>query len=323
MKETLRSILSGIDHGVRRVHFDVNPDLDATTLIAGTGRSGTAWVANIVNYRNDARYMFEPFHPYKVPLCAGFRYRQYLRPENQDDRFCGPARAILTGRIRSDWIDQFNRRLFSKRRIVKEIRANLLLKWIKTQFRPVKIVLVLRHPCADASSRLHLEWQSHLDELLSQDELVRDHLAPFAGEIEQAKTQFEKHVFLWCIENFVPLRQFAPGDWHVTFYENLCERPRFEIDRLFAFLERSYDRRIFGALKQPSELSREESAIVRGGSLVDSWRRVVSEEQRRRALDIVKLFGLDAIYGDRSTPDVEAVRELHGGRSGLSTEAHL
>jgi hypothetical protein len=312
MKETLKSILAGVDHVIRRVQFDVNPDPRSTTLIAGTGRSGTAWVANIVNYSNESRHMFEPFNPYKVPACARFRYRQYLRPDNTDPGFVEPALAIVSGRIKNDWIDQFNGRLVSRSRVIKEIRANLMLKWLKARFPGMKIVMMLRHPCADAASRLYLGWQSHLDELLAQDDLVADHLEPFVKDIRAANTDFERHVFLWCIENYVPLRQLAQGDVHLAFYEDLCERPRIELDRLFGYLGRSYDDRVFDAIKRPSALSREESAIVLGGNLIDSWRSYVNEREMRRALEIVRLFGLEAIYSEHSMPDVAAAERILG-----------
>jgi|SRR5579864_1804529 len=313
MKETLKSILAGIDHAARRVHFDVNPDLRATVLVAGTGRSGTAWAANITNYDNGARYMFEPFNPYKVSICANFRYRQYLRPQTTDPRYVEPARAILTGRVKNDWIDQFNRRVFSNRRVIKEIRANLMLRWIKTQFPEVRLVLMLRHPCADANSRLHLGWQSHLDELLAQPELVQDFLSPFEDAIRSASTEFEKHVFLWCIENFVALRQLQPDDAHLVFYENLCEHPKREIERLFSFLGQPVEPAVFRRLAQPSELSREESAIVRGDSLIDSWRHQVSPDASKRAIEILALFGLDGLYTlETSMPDVPRAERMLG-----------
>jgi sulfotransferase family protein len=316
MKDTLRSIAAGINHAVRRLHFDVNPDLRATTFVAGTGRSGTAWAANIANYDNSARYMFEPFNPYKVHVCANFRYRQYLRPDNEDRRYLDPARLILTGRVKDDWIDQFNRSIVSSKRVIKEIRANLMLKWLKDHFPEIRLILMLRHPCADANSRLHLGWQSHLDEMLDQPDLVSDHLAPFAGAMRAAKTEFEKHVFLWCVENYVPLRQLARDDAHLMFYENLCEFPKREVERLFAFLGRPVEPEVFRRLSQPSELSREESAIVVGGSLVDSWRQHVDRDEAARAIEILHLFGLDSIYSlETSMPNVENALAMLGAKT--------
>ena len=153
-----------------RLFIDTNSDCRRTVLLAGTGRSGTTWVSHILNYRNDHRYIFEPFHPQKVSICGGFRYRQYVRPGNDDETYLAPAEAILTGRLRSGWSDAHNRKLCATKRLVKDIRANLLLKWIHTSFSGIPIILLLRHPCAVANSRLRLNWGTHLDEFLSQEE---------------------------------------------------------------------------------------------------------------------------------------------------------
>ena len=315
MSSTLRTIAAGLNHALRRVHFDLNPSISATTFVAGTGRSGTAWVANIVNYDHHARYVFEPFNPFKVPECAGFRYRQYLRPTETAEKYVGPARLILSGRITNDWIDQFNRAFVSRRRVVKEIRANLMLKWLKERFPGIRLIMMFRHPCADANSRLRLGWQSHLDELLAQDDLVADHLAPFVADIRAARTPFEQHVFLWCAENYVPLRQLDPGDAAFVFYENLCAEPKREIERLFGFLGRDVQPEIYDRLAQPSELTREESAVNSGGDLIEGWRTQVDRQQAQRAIDILRLFGLDTIYSlDTSMPDVDAATAMLGAR---------
>jgi hypothetical protein len=98
--------------------------------------------------------MFEPFHAYKVDICKEFKYRQYLRPENKDKYFLETANLILTGKIKNKWINSQNKRIFSNKRLIKDIRANLMLKWIHTNFPSVPIILLFRHPCAIAYSRI-------------------------------------------------------------------------------------------------------------------------------------------------------------------------
>jgi len=308
MKRTVKQALSSIDLAFRRVQFDINPDPATAVLVAGTGRSGTAWVANLVNHCNEYRYLFEPFQPFKTSEVKHFRYRQYMRPENTDPAYVLPARLVLSGAVHNDWVDQFNRRLVSRRRVIPEIRANLMLKWLHDRFPGTRVVLLLRHPCADANSRMQLGWKTHLDELLAQPDLLDDHIGQFYTRIEAARTDFEKHVYLWCVENYVPLRQLAGNDAHIAFYENFCERPKFEIDRLFAFLGRPYQQSVFAALQRPSKLSREESAISSGADLIDAWRASVATADVDRANEILAQFGLDRIYPpDSSMPDLTAV----------------
>jgi len=292
-------------------YIDYRPDYRNSILLAGTEKSGTTWVSDIINYKREYRYIFEPFWPAKVDICKGFRPRQYLRPANQDSYFIETAKTILSGRIRNNWTDKYHRRFIANKRLIKDIRANLFLKWILNHFPEIPIILLLRHPCAVARSHLRRAHpQPDLKAFLAQEELMEDFLNPFREEIEAAQTTFEKLVFRWCIENYVPLKQFKKGEIHLAFYENFCEKPEFEIDRLFSFLGKSYDEAVFTSLRKPSPVSREESAIISGGSLIDSWREQITDEQIQRAVEILSLFGLERIYSQDSMPNVEEAYNL-------------
>ena len=288
-----------------QLYIDFNLDDGAPIFLAGTGRSGTSWVANIINYKNEYRYIFEPFHPHNVNLCRKFRYRQYLRPENQDIDFIKPAKAILAGKIRNSWIDSKNRKFISRKRFIKDIRANLLLKWIQANFHGVRIILLIRHPCAVDNSRVKLNWGSHLGEFLAQKELMEDFLNPFRVAIEEAQSIFEQQIFLWCIENYVPLKQFNKHEIHLAFYENFCKDPKSEIDRLFGFLGKKFDNTALLNLQKPYVV-REESAIISGDNLINSWKQYITGEQVEKAIEILGLFGLDKIYSEDSSPCVNA-----------------
>jgi len=116
----------------------------------------------------------------------------------------------------------------------------------------------------------------------------------------------ERHVYFWCIQYYVPLRQLASGSVHLSFYENFCEKPEEEIEKIFRFLHKPFDQRIFQMLNIPSHVTREESAIKTGTSLIDSWRNHVTDRQLERAVEILKTFGLDCIYSEDSMPAVDA-----------------
>jgi hypothetical protein len=148
--------------------------------------------------------------------------------------------------------------------------------------------------------------KNHFDDIFTQQELFDDHLAPFRRELEEARSssEWEQSVFYWCIQQYVPLRQFRRGEIHLAFYENFAEQPKHELDRMFSFLGRSYDDRIFDVLKRPSRLTDKWSAILTGERLVSRWDDKLSDAQRRRSLDILSLFGLDKIYSDDPMPDV-------------------
>ena len=297
--------------------FELNHNHNNSVFLAGVGRSGTTWVANIINYNSDHRYIHEPFHPYRVKKARNFQYIQYLRPDNREPRYLEPAKAILSGRMRNRWTDCHSKAIFTRKRLIKDIRANLLLKWIQTNFPGIPIILLFRHPCAVANSWRKLRWgkedlgsREDLEVCLSQRELVEDFLEPFREHIEEAKSEFAKYVFFWCMQYYVPLKQFKHGEIHLCFYENFCEKPQEEIARLFGFLGKEFDERVLNKLRTPSSMIQKDSAIVKGTSLIDSWREDVSAQDLEDALGILNLFSLKNIYSGDSMPHVAAAYEL-------------
>jgi hypothetical protein len=274
-------------------------DHESSVFLAGSGRSGTTWLSEIINHRRGYRYVFEPFNPREVGLFGHFRTKQYLRADDQREEFLGPARLALTGGLRHPWTDRYNGRIIARRRLIKDIRANLLLGWMHAHFPGMPIIILLRHPCAVVASRLDLGWRDNLSETMEQRELVEDFLLPMETEIRAARDAFERHLFLWCIDNYVPLKQLGPQDVHLTFYERLLARPEAELQSLFTFLGEDLDDRVYRRLRRPSPLSgkREPRPTAEG------WRTRVSAEQLERSMEILKLFGLDSLYGEGAMPE--------------------
>jgi hypothetical protein len=286
------------------LHVDLG-DHRSSVFLAGSGRSGTTWVSGLINHRNAYRFVFEPFRPDKVGICENFGRKQYLRSGDRREEYLGPARTILTGGLRSFWTDRFNEKLVARRRLIKDIRANLLLGWMRANFPGMHMVLLLRHPCAVVASQLALGWRDVLSEMMEQEELVEDFLVPMEAEIRAARGGFERRLFTWCIENYVPLKQFEPGEIHLCFYEDFLTRPEHELRRLFSFLGEDFDERVYPLLNRPSPLSREGEAAS-----VDAWQRSVTGRQLERAVEILGLFELDRVYGEAPMPDPSGAHAL-------------
>ena len=278
-------------------------DHRSSVFLAGSGRSGTTWLSEIINDGGEYRYVFEPFNPGKVGAFEHFRSKQYLRPDDRREEFLEPARRVLTGELRDPWTDRFHGRFVARRRLIKDIRANLLLGWMRANFPGMPIILLLRHPCAVVSSRLALGWKDNLSETMEQEDLVKDFLLPVEAEIRAARDAFERHLFLWCIDNYIPLKQFESGRIHISFYENLLMNPEAELQSLFAFLGEDLDDRVYRKLGRPSPLSRKNIT----DHSVDGWRTHTSPRRLERTIEILNLFGLDRIYGEGAMPDPSGV----------------
>ena len=284
-------------------------DHRSSLFLAGSGRSGTTWLSQIINNRRHYRYVFEPFNPGVVGSFWHFKTKQYLRPADRRKEFLEPARRALTGELRDPWTDRFNGRIVATRRLIKDIRANLLLGWMRANFPGMPIILLLRHPCAVVTSRLALGWKDNLSETMEQQELVEDFLLPMEAEIRAARGDFERHLFLWCIDNYVPLKQLGPQEVHLVFYENLLAQPEADLQNLFAALGEPFDERVYPRLGRPSPLSRKDAPAPS----LEGWRTRVSGHQLGRAIEILRLFGLDRLYGRGAMPDPSGVHVLRTG----------
>jgi hypothetical protein len=293
-----------------QLYADRGGGVEDTVFLAGQGRSGTTWISEIVNAEGDYRFIDEPFHPGRLSITRAFRPRQYLRPEDRSPAHLQAAERILGGGIRSVWTDRYNRRVFPRKRLIKEVRGNLLLPWIRRNFPQMPMVLLLRHPCAVVTSQFRLaeDWHVDLARFLSQEQLMADHLEPVRAEIEVAAesgSEFERHVFAWAIDHVVPLREFRPGDVHLAFYESFCVDPAGETERLFAGLGRPVEPAALRRSRRPSATAQKDSAILSGGAapdLVNRWKQDVTVQQLERVVEILRLFGLDHVYGEDGMP---------------------
>lgn len=284
-------------------------------FLAGGARSGTTWLAELINYDDRYRFVFEPFGRKQM---GDFWYGSYLRPDDADPQLRALAVEVFGGRFHDPWCDQFNKRMIADRRLVKEVRANLWVKWLRVQFPQIPVIFLMRHPVPTVWSRFKRYFEAkdrsaidvdperrteeYLHYLLGQQTLVDDHLGPMREAIAQAQTVWDQRMFVWCVQNYVPLRQSIANDAHVIFYERFCMDPEGELRRLFAFLGRDVDPSFTRRLWKPSPMARQR-VMPDAKTLVEGWRRRVPQPDVARAVEILRLFGLDAIYGEDPMPD--------------------
>jgi hypothetical protein len=288
----------------RRCYRDPGPDAMTTAMVVGTGRSGTTWVAEVIDSQIPCRLMFEPFNPDRVGEFSRFHYFQYMPPDREHPDLLSFCNATMRGELRGPWVDGYLARLFPRLRLIKDIRPTLMLRWLKNQFPDVPVLYVLRHPCAVVLSRMRLNWATDQDvsRFLCQPQLVADHLSPYMDVIEAARTDEEKHAVVWCLSNLVPLRQFAGGGWTLLYYEHLKQRPETEVPRLFSALGVDFDSRVFSDLRLPSRTTRHTRGGTSDRAVNAEWRHDLSVSQIDRVLKVVQAFGLDHIYGDSVMP---------------------
>jgi hypothetical protein len=246
--------------------------------------------------------MFEPFNPEHVAECRPFHYFQYMRPDAEDPALLSFCTRLVNGDLRGRWIDGHATRVFSRFRLIKDIRPTLMLRWFHERFPQVPVIYLLRHPCAVALSRMRLNWATDADvtRLLEQPRLVSDYLEPYLDIINSVRTDEEKHAVVWCVSNLVPLRQFAGGGWTLLYYERLRQHPERELPRLFEALDLEFDGRALRALPRPSRTTRGSAPSTRGD--IGGWKHHLTPGQIDRILAVVAAFGLGHVYDDATAP---------------------
>ena len=294
-------------------YLDRAPDHRATVLLLGSARSGTTWVGEVIDRHHDHRVVFEPLRADRVPAARVFANGQYLRRDDTDPRYLEPMTRILTGRMRNPWADHLNHVVVARRRLVKEIRANMLAPWLVERFPGMPVVLLIRHPLGVAVSRRELGWSDHLDDALAQPWLVADHLTPDQDRSLRALTDpFARAVAQAGLETLVPLRMTAPAELLAVTYEGLVSQPRVQAERVLRHVGQQPDPELDAALDRPSHLSRADSAVRTGGDRAASWMPRVDADDRARAREVLELLGLAGIYSvDDAYPDAAAMSALH------------
>jgi hypothetical protein len=277
-----------------KCYVDLNSDYRKSIFISSSGRSGSTWIANVINYRNDYRLIFEPFRRDHVGIARDIRYGQYLDPSRRSNQLAPAIEAILRGQVREWSADRYNTKRLVTKRLIKDIRTTNLLPWIHHNFHDLPMIYLLRHPFAVATSFTRLGWRDFLSEFLAQADLMRVHFRRFQPVIEDIAHNgdlFDRHVLRWCLENYVPLSTLETGDVHLIFYEQFVDDPFAELRRLGSYLGIDFEDEVLAALPVPSRMTFPEAAA-----------RSRSDEELRRAVDIVGEFGLDRIYALNRRP---------------------
>lgn len=280
--------------------WERNRDLNQTVILAGSGRSGTSWLAEYLRRSGSFRYLWEPFHTGRVPGAKQHLGPSPYLPPNADrpqaEQF---VETVLRGQIKSPWIDSRQRGIIFDRRLVKTIRANLMLKWLKGLFPEVRCLLLLRHPYAVSQSRVRLGWDARLSDFLNQERLIEEHLHPFLPVLERAQDAWDRQIIRWCVETLVPLRELERGDVELIFYEDL-------VRNYPESLEQTVQRMGYPPSKHQGRAYQRSSSskMGLGGAQqgLEQWQGTVEDKAMQRVQHYLELFGLEAVYGSEALP---------------------
>jgi hypothetical protein len=127
------------------------------------------------------------------------------------------------------------------------------------------------------------------EELLEDYPLVRE----LVGQVD-VTSRFEQFVAIWGVLNYVPLQQFKEGGAYVARYDRLVAEPEAEYRKVFEYLGKPWPGVVISeVLNRPSKTNYQQRDFEEGAAKARSgWEGVFSEDEKRRAGEILGVFGL-------------------------------
>ena len=214
------------DYPSARVLFvDTHAPADPMWWIIGTQRSGTTWLAELVDPEQHRRVIFEPFHTVRSGIARrlGLVWGEYLPPGTAHPQLAEALDRIAEGRVRDAWTSRHNRRRFYTSRLVKDVSTTNLVPWIARRRPDDRVALVVRNPFAVVWSLLNVPWASGRNDtraMFTHTPLL-DAIGPVSGLdgwIHRADDDaFVNRMLKWCLDNTVPCgRRAAAGSRSCT-----------------------------------------------------------------------------------------------------------
>ena len=223
---------------------------ESPILVTGAHRSGTTWVGQTLAKAPGVAYIHEPFNiKHRPGICNApvNKWYMYVSEENSQ-QFYWPVKETLefryaikaeisavrtlrdVGRMMRDMIKTtYLHYIVQPRPLVKDPFALFSAKWFADKF-DAEILILVRHPAAFVSSILRKGWNFPFEHWMSQEALLRDHLGPFASEIEEytntSPSLMDQAILLWRAIYCVAHRyQVEHPTWLIYRHEDISLDP--------------------------------------------------------------------------------------------------
>lgn len=302
-------------------------DIAQTIVLAGSPRSGTTWLAELLATLPEYTLVDEPLHQrWAAAREAGFNdWRTYIAPSE-----CRPAaraymKKALSGCVASNrqfgGANQFSKiyELFTgEKNVGKFVRANRLLHWVHRQFPLRGMILMLRHPCAVVASQLDYEddvWRR--TQPPGQDNLQSgfcgwipdDVLRRFESVLAGVRSTAGRLAAVWCLDTYFPLYEKASFPGFVTTYERLLTHKANEVKRIFQYLGAPVPEEAHQSFDEASYSASADLITEDVQRQLSKWKDKLSPAQIDDVLSVVEGFGLD-FYTNALEPDYEQIEHL-------------
>lgn len=288
--------------------------------LVGSGRSGTTWLASLINADATMREMFEPVHALHVPHMAGGPEHPYLRPARPEEPWTSWQAGVFAGQhiTRRTDRDNVGRNPANARTLlVKDVFACGMVGAALEAHPHVAPALVMRHPVAVAlSKQAHREWLWTWTPgaFLSQPELVEDHLSPWVDtlkRIDREGSELAKLVAVWAVLQRVALRSAPSKRLPILHYETAVLDPWGAMRALgkhpaWKGMITASETQVMAAAERVSFVSK--SAQPQSLPNPTRWTTKVGEADVQECHAVLKDLGVEGWHDEKGLPVPEVIQ---------------
>lgn len=229
-------------------------NISDTIAIAGSPRSGTTWLMELLGNLPGHFTLCEPLHPKWFSGAARgnwFKPRPYIPLEDEPSELQAYLHSVFTGRVKSREprfklkYKNIIRRITGDRLVVKFVRANRILPWISKNVKIRNIILIIRHPCATISSQLrtnidgyyptlsHWKTKANLIKVIKTLDFLEKSVVK---RVERINSKTEILAAIWALDQIIPIVKGTARDFITINYERLLIKSRREVNKLISGL---------------------------------------------------------------------------------------
>ncbi|HUV26537.1 MAG TPA: sulfotransferase [Anaerolineales bacterium] len=289
-------------------------------LVSGAHRSGTTWVGKMLAAGPQVAYISEPLNVWHRPGVMRVptrRWYTYICEDNQDEYLAAlqemlsfnyhtqlEISAIKSSkdllRLVRDKKTFWNGHRKSQLPLIKDPFAIFSSEWFSSCLG-CRIVIVVRHPAAVASSLMRLGWNFDFSDLLDQSLLMRDWLKPYKDEmdlmLESADDLIAQSCLLWRMvyQSVDDLRKRLP-ELIVIRHEDLSADPQGRFEQLYRELDLEYTPKVQATIKAGSSEKNPKRTSPRGvhsvridsQSIIKFWQQHLPDAEIERVQQLTR-----------------------------------
>lgn len=297
--------------------------MDQVILVTGDARSGTSWLGELVTELTDSRQIFEPL------LYETTEFRQLgsgVIYADEDVSAPGLEKIydrIFRGQLRPNYsVDRGNDIRSYSSCVVKALRMNYSLRYIRERFPDITVLFIIRHPLAVLRSQCEIASDDQLEvsrtyyQTLLENEGLQRSIWSMYGPYTPDSADYRLYKLAgWCCLHRALLDYLeAGGELDLVSYEHLFLNP----SGMMSVLQDRLDKRGFQTyslskrrVRQPSRTTQSaEIKQVRCGAGHDKWRSYFSESEQREFAAVLAHFDLEDLFDDEGLPATRLERHL-------------